>query len=651
MLRRRLTTIAAAGVVAALLVPMSQPAQAQPTEEALAAGVAAQLAAGIQVAPKAGKPQPGVPNPFVANYPSPMTDFTYWNNVAEQQGAAREQRRMNKLIKAAAAPPFIHDEQEPAGVFGANDTHASAELVNGFGTKKNQNNRVRILGQISPETVTVATLAPAAEDDGSIPLAGDPGITATRRGARITSEIGNGPHGSAGTDSGDFDFLRITATAGQMLTLDTDTPTSNLDTVVAVYDSAGVRLASNDDSGGTFDSFLQFPIPATGTYFVMVSGFGFGTVFPVDPFDSGSGLGAGSEGAYDLTITAAFGDRDLYAMDLRGGDTIGASVSGVGTRLVVRDPSGRVVMGSEQDASFLFAPNSPLPGGGNALATHVAATAGRYSLEVEGGAGRYDITLEAYRPGSEKAGKNVQQTLFLDLDGARVNTAIWGGPGIRTLSALQGFLGRWGLSNADEPALINAIVASVTESLKADAIERGANPNFAVRIRNSKNHADTFGEPNVFRVIVGGTVEQSGISTIGIAQFIDPGNYGLEDSAVVLLDIMSNPAASSTASLNRYITPASDKIAFIGRAIGNVVAHEAGHLLGNYHTDTFNTVPNLMDAGGNFPGLFGVGPDNIGGTADDVDYDFGEDTLFPSEGFEGIEDTLNVSAWALTKGK
>ena len=47
-----------------------------------------------------------------------------------------------------------------------------------------------------------------------------------------------------------------------------------------------------------------------------------------------------------------------------------------------------------------------------------------------------------------------------------------------------------------------------------------------------------------------------------------------------------------------------------------------------------------MDQGGNFPLLFGVGPDGVGGTADDPDVDFGEDVFNPSEGFTGIEDTL-----------
>ena len=56
-----------------------------------------------------------------------------------------------------------------------------------------------------------------------------------------------------------------------------------------------------------------------------------------------------------------------------------------------------------------------------------------------------------------------------------------------------------------------------------------------------------------------------------------------------------------------------------------------------------------MDQGGNFPLLFGVGPDGIGGTADDLDVDFGEDTFNPSEGFTGTEDTLSRIAMAVRR--
>jgi hypothetical protein len=260
------------------------------------------------------------------------------------------------------------------------------------------------------------------------------------------------------------------------------------------------------------------------------------------------------------------------------------------------------------------------------------------------------VTLELYRPGPESLTADTVQTLFLDFDGTRVNTAIWGGPGVREISPLAGFLGRWGLTAAQEDAVINQTIAAVRENIRADALERGTNPRFGLKILNSRDDPDPFGQPNVHRIIVGGTIVESGIATIGISQFIDPGNYATEDSALVLLDTLSNPGGA--ASLNTYITPASQKVKFIGRALGNVASHEAGHLYGNFHTDNaVSGVPNLMDAGGNFPGLFGVGPDGIGGTADDVDYDFGEDDLYPPEGFVGVEDTLNTTAWALTKGR
>ncbi len=80
-----------------------------------------------------------------------------------------------------------------------------------------------------------------------------------------------------------------------------------------------------------------------------------------------------------------------------------------------------------------------------------------------------------------------------------------------------------------------------------------------------------------------------------------------------------------------------------------MVSHEAGHFFGNWHVDQFNDTLNLMDQGGNFPLLYGVGPDGIGGTADDPDVDFGEDEFNPSEGFTGIEDTLGRLATVLTR--
>ena len=72
----------------------------------------------------------------------------------------------------------------------------------------------------------------------------------------------------------------------------------------------------------------------------------------------------------------------------------------------------------------------------------------------------------------------------------------------------------------------------------------------------------------------------------------------------MLLDLLSDPAGLNGVpdpSLNAYMKSQSDKVRFVGTAIGNVVSHEAGHFLGSFHVDQFNTVLNLMDQGGNFP--------------------------------------------------
>ena len=234
-----------------------------------------------------------------------------------------------------------------------------------------------------------------------------------------------------------------------------------------------------------------------------------------------------------------------------------------------------------------------------------------------------------------------------------MNTGIWGGPGVRELSPFATFLGRWGLTRAQEATLIDRITATVRENIRRDLIAKGLNDNLEVRVINSKDNRDIFGQTNVTRVIVGGTIEQSGIPTIGIAQYIDPGNYGHEESALVLLDVLSgDPAIYEDASLNYYIRSSSNRVAFVSRAVANVVSHEIGHGIGNYHTENTSDIHNLMDAGGaNFGiNLYGVGPDGIGGTPDDEDIDFQEDIYDLFEGFTGLEDTLNVSAWAFVRG-
>jgi hypothetical protein len=631
-------------LVGAVVAPGAAPAS--PTAGDPASAKREALKAGSQVAAKTGSATkaPSGPNPYLALLPDPATaDYAGWNKWLATRGAERAaaMAKQRASLRAALAPLEVV-EQEPAGANGANDSRATAEQIRRFGTARGKNPKAHVTGTLSPEAVETVAITPNAEDDGAIPLARNTGISPTVGGITTSGTVGDGPHGSGGTGTGDFDFYQVAATAGETLVVDIDTPVGLLDSFVLVFDSTGTEVARNDDSDG-LDSFVSFPVTTSGNYFVAVAGF---LSLPDDPFDPASGPGADSEGPYNITITAGRADVDFFAVFLRKGDVLGASLSGQAAWITVFDRHGVNVHGSNQDASFIYSANTPLPGGGNAVTDHVTDEDGWHYLAVSDGAGEYEIVVEAYRPGLE-GGKKVQN-LFLDFDGARLNTSIFGGPGVRTLSPMRDFLPAWGLTAADENAVINQVVATVTENIRRDLKNSGLNSKFDVRILNSRDHRDTFGQPNVSRLIVGGTIDESGIPTIGIAQSIDVGNFDPDESALILLDVLSAPAGDD-ASLNTYITPASNKVLFVGRAVGNVASHEAGHFFGDFHVDQFNEQANLMDQGGNFPLMFAVGPDNVGGTADDPDVDFGEDDFNPNEGFTGIEDTATRLTFVLTK--
>ncbi|MET0423193.1 MAG: PPC domain-containing protein, partial [Actinoplanes sp.] len=652
MIRKGIVTVSALMLGLALITPgaaQAAPTTAEPPGDGLSPADRASLSAGIGVAPKAPYGvKPKGPNPFLAQVPdASKVDYAGWANYLKAQSGAKAAARAKNLAankgltSLAATPAVVVDEDEIDGTYGANDTPVNAQRIAGYGTASGQYPKIRILGSLDNEAVSTPAVPPAPEDDGSIPLAGDTGVGTLRNGATITSQIGDGPHGrQTGDGSNDFDFYQLTATAGKVIQLSTATPTGPLDTILQLFSPTGELLAANDDFSG-LDSRITYRPTTTSEVYLVVAAYG---GLPADPFDSGSGGGIGdptppTEGPYTLTLTSGGIDADFFAVKLRPGDVIGASVKGSATYLTVYDTVPREVHGSDQDASYIYPLDSPLPAGGNAVTDYVATKAGWHYIGVASGSGAYDITVEAYRPPLQ--GAKPVQTLYLDFDGERVNTGVFGGPGNRDLTPFAAFLANWGLTRADEDAVIDAVVAGVTENIKQDLIDSGLNAKFKLKIKNSKDDADVWGDANVSRIVVGGTIDESGVDTIGIAQSIDPGNFETEETALVLLDVLSAPAGDSAASLNTYLTPASDRIAFVSQALSNVISHEAGHFFGDFHTDNQDELPNLMDAGGTgFPTLFGVGPDGIGGTADDLDVDFGDSTFLPAEGFTGIEDTL-----------
>ncbi|WP_426246860.1 pre-peptidase C-terminal domain-containing protein [Nocardioides sp. LHG3406-4] len=670
----RKTFAAAVGVaaVASLTIPTLSTAAAGDGGSVTAAQQDA-LDLGIQVAPKAsdlaarkatGKATSKAggaalsPNPYLANLPS-VTDADYftWNKrmhaKAEQRADSAKlsaNRREAASAAASALPPaFVHDEEEPAGSAGSNDTAPNAEPIAEFGTANSRNNRVRILGELANLSGPAARTITTAEDQGSIPLATATGITGAGA-VKTTSVLGDGPHGNPpGDDTNDFDFYKVDVAAGNSITANTEGSAATTDTIIAVYDAEGTALAADDDSGTGTSSNLSYTPEAPGTYYVLVAGYSLAGPLPEDPFDSGSGFGGADDGAYNLAISVQQVDADFYSVRLRPGDTVGAVGNGGATGLAVTTPSGeRRVGGVGTDASSLYPPTSPLPGGGNTTIAYVAEEAGWYAVEVTGAVGAYDVTVEGYRPGAELDRTARTQTVLLDFDPGRVNAATWGSlSGVVDVSPFSSFVPKWGIARADARKVENRVVDTVRANLQAELQSSGLNPDVNVEVLNARTNADLIGKENVSRIYVAGTIAETGISTIGIAQYIDPGNYGHEDEAIVLLDVLS-AAAGPISSLNTFMNASSDRVRFVSAAVGNVVAHEVGHTIGSYHTDNADEIGNMMDSGGaNFAfNLYGVGPDNVGGTADDTNVRFLTDTYTPVEGFTGLENTLNVSAWA-----
>ncbi len=562
----------------------------------------------------------------------------------------------------------------------------------------------------------------SVEDDGNITEANDASNVedGAIRFVLCSGEVGNGPFADS---SGDVDFFQTAEIeAGRVLLVDlgivTGEEEQSGDLTIGVYDNQGTLLASGNDSPAVNNTdYFSVKIPATGSYYVALSG-----ALPADPFDSESGADTEIVSPYsayfvDLTpelleeITNSIDeepgdieeenipeapewkatsisredrqeerkeeiaddleeipelDVDFYKVYLRKGDAISGGFDSA-REVGIVGPDETLLMSSPFNPSFIYPPESPLRHNRRVGMDHVASERGLYYVYVTDGNGPYEGELRVTRSGLADEYSDAQQVIFVDFDGASVDPSIYdpfaSSPAEEVaLSPLADFIEKWGLDASDEDAIIDGVLDILHENLDEDLrIKDGRNGNrdetglptrFDVEILNSRDHQDPWGQPNVSRLIIGGTIEELGIQTIGIAESIDPGNTDTTETGVILLDLLSSDVADDPISLNSYeIAEGSTKVDLVSEALGNITAHEAGHYFGNWHTETFNEKKSLMDAGGEFNSVFGVGEDSIYGSNDDVDLAFSTDAFNVFEGFIGTEDTSARSVFALSTGR
>jgi predicted secreted protein len=160
---------------------------------------------------------------------------------------------------------------------------------------------------------------------------GDASTTATiAAGGSVTGRI---------ETSGDNDWIGIALTAGRTYTFNLDgTASSGLpDPYLRVYNSSGIQLASDDDSGQGLNSQLTFSPTATGTYYLSASSSPFslsgvtgsytltastGTVVLTDDYAGNSSTtGTVAIGGLTTGNIETAGDHDWFRVSLLAGTT------------------------------------------------------------------------------------------------------------------------------------------------------------------------------------------------------------------------------------------------------------------------------------------------------------------------------------------
>ena len=388
----------------------------------------------------------------------------------------RADRRAANRATPALARPVVHDEQEPAGTSGSNDSAANAERIRVFGTAHGKRNVVRILGEKADlGTPSPDDLAPVAEDNGSIPLAGDTVIDG-EAAIETTGVLGDGPHGSAGDGTNDFDFYAVDIDQGlaqltrRHLGAAPPTPCSPCTTTPASSSPPTTTVATG------FEQPPQLHSPSCGRHLLPARrGILLG---PARCRPTRSTRAAGCGGAADQGPYRPAGHRSERHR-LRTSTPSELSRRRRGRRRCQRrtrtsSPSSgptacRCVglLAWTRRPSIRRTPRCPA-GATPCSRTSPRSPAGT-SVHVAGEVGTLRrVQIEGYRPGAETIGRaRVPDRASSTSTAVGSTPAIWGGPGVRTLTPFASFLAQLGARpRAQEATLVEQITATVAENIR-----------------------------------------------------------------------------------------------------------------------------------------------------------------------------------------
>ncbi|WP_010178323.1 T9SS type A sorting domain-containing protein [Aquimarina agarilytica] len=613
----------------------------------------------------------------------------------------------------------------------SNTNDEAPEKINlNVGSSNNQINRFTINGIYGKkldlsEAISIGDFAEALDEDNdeidnATPLPEFPSSFST---ISATGFLGDGRHSTQGTGYGDFDVYGIDLKAGESINVIIEATGGRIDPGIATTDNLGAptgQIALEKNNPNSIAITARF----TGTHYIAVfdidnvlrevevdGRLGQEFVFSIVDVDPDFRFPTPDKaGPYKLTVTkVAKPDIDSFELPLKKGDVLACSFTNT------------VLMGlkSKKDNKFVFLPQSPtpirnflpqdtsFPLGGTADLQFVIPETGDYILQSFGLADIYEGEVLVTRSGLESVHRGKKQIIYLDFTGftglptdfQNIDPDLVLTPEAKkileteiTFQAFENYLENWGIVNTKQNRtdLANQIKNVVSENFQ-DIIESQINPNANTLI------VSDYGSPFLgtaipkflnklnlpfSRIIIGGSTEEVGFNTIGLAQTLDVGNFKLDDDAFVLLDDLSSQKASDTDTgddinildnddidiqFNQNDLPDSKEVSLnfipivennietfkqlIAVGVGNIAAHEIGHLLGNLHTNNSNDKLSIMDAGGNGVTTT-VGISKKGGKFGDentVDVDFVTDDYARNEVPLGINNTVINTAFALSR--